>query len=266
MNHGHFSSANLRISRSPESQRLWTDIQPHPLASTISANVACVSKNVKLMVMSLMVCTMPGERQQMSKTKRPSGVFHCLLTLLTSPTPHMFFESRRHSMHLQLLIIRSLGRYWSKWIKLEISRAFFPQKSAVSIIFLGGGPYFDTPENVKTSPITSWCLSQTADPKLDRLTQRPQRPRNEHSEVHHTWDLSLPGGCFMHQQIFEKPRHKAAWNHGGNGRRPFGKLYACCLACLHSYFCLHTYCNRIVLLRYYSKNITIWRRDTTWIN
>ena len=44
-----FQAQTLRISRSPESQRLWTDIQPHPLASTISANVACVSKNVKLM-------------------------------------------------------------------------------------------------------------------------------------------------------------------------------------------------------------------------
>lgn len=141
MNHGHFSSANLRISRSPESQRLWTDIQPHPLASTISANVACVSKNVKLMVMSLMVCTMPGERQQMSKTKRPSGVFHCLLPLLTSPTPHMLFESRRHTMHLQLLIIRSLGRHWSKWIWTWNISCFFPTKiSSFNQSFFGGGP------------------------------------------------------------------------------------------------------------------------------
>ena len=115
MNHGHVSSSNLRISRSPESQRLWTDIQPHPLASTISANVACISKNVKLMFFFLAICRVNYRFPRLNDLLgvvccriniRPLGCMYCItsiLTLLTSPTPNMSFESLRHTMHLQLL-------------------------------------------------------------------------------------------------------------------------------------------------------------------
>lgn len=102
-------------------------------------------------------------------------------------------------------IIRSLGRYWSEWIELEKSRVFFPQKSAVSISFLGRALIWHTRKcddlishldasKQQTRNLTDWAATRDQETNIVRYT--------------------IPGICLflaeknMHQQIFEKPRHK----------------------------------------------------------
>ena len=197
---GHFFLRKLEeIPSRPESQRLWTDIQPHPLASTLSANVACISKNVKLMFVLwcvdyagwITVSHVNTIHQLETRFRRlndwrqvvcsrhkirPLGRIASLPLSLDTLDISYVFESRRHTMHLQLLsmihhprttdCIPHLEAIWSadrrnywegslghsegidrtKWNKLiKISR--FPtqnqqfQSGGFLWLFLGGGPH-----------------------------------------------------------------------------------------------------------------------------